>query len=149
MVGLLTLVICGELLVKELRTTLWSSCGWMIIVLVLLGIAIFLFGNYLVKNSASLFNVEPEPLAKEHIAKEKKEENRAFHERMGMTWYEPEGGIAGFDPKFSWFKADILFLWLAVMTVCFIVEKHSPDNTDYERYEYEYYDDEEPHNYFN
>lgn len=31
-VALLTFIVCGELFVKELRVSLWSNCGWMIII---------------------------------------------------------------------------------------------------------------------
>ena len=148
-VVLLTLAVCGELFVKELRASLWSNCGWMIIVYILLGLVAFFFGNYLEKNSASLFNSEPESLAKEHIAMQKKEKDREFHERNGLTWHEQKGGIEGFKAKHKLLMADVVFLWLTVIIVGIIVTKNSPDKTNYDRYDYEYYEDEEPHNYFN
>lgn len=148
-VALLTFIVCGELFVKELRVSLWSNCGWMIIIYILLGLVVFFFGYYLEKNSASLFNSEPELLAKEHSAMQKKEEDREFHSRNGLTRHEQKGGIEGFDAKHELLKAEVVFLWLAIMVVSCIVVVNSPDKKNYDRYDFEYYNDEEPHNYFN
>ena len=148
----LTLVVCGELIFdKSSRIVLWNDGGWVMVVWILLGIGVFLYGNFLEKNSASLFNKEPELLAKEISARKKKDEDHEFHERNNITWREPKGGIDGFNKKYGLFESNALFLWIVVLIliVSLSVPNNNNNNNEMNEY-YEYYDDgEEYHDYFN
>lgn len=146
----LTLVVCCELILdKSTRTLLWNDGGWIMAVWILLGFGVFLYGNFLEKNSANLFDIEPELLEKEYAARKKKVEDCEFHERNNLTWREPKGGIDGFNEKHDLLESDALFLWLVVLLI--IVSLNIPNNNNDERNEYyEYYNEEEEyHDYFN
>ena len=129
------------------RDAIWKESGFNIILSLIVGFATFIYGNYLVYHSSSLFDKEP-PLTDVEI--ELKERNNAsvgYESRGQSTWdayhYRKEKSSV---PDYVWF---ILTFTLIVLFSSGTYRKYN--SHDNERYDYlEYYDDgEEYHDYFN
>lgn len=129
------------------RDAIWKESGFNIVLSLIVGFATFIYGNYLVYHSSSLFDKEP-PLTDVEI--ELKERNNAsvgYESRGQSTWdayhYRKEKSSV---PDYVWF---ILTFTLIVLFSSGTYRKYN--SHDNERYDYlEYYDDgEEYHDYFN
>ena len=127
------------------REIIWKESGLNIIISLVVGFATFFYGNYLIYHSSSLFDAEPPLTDYENKQKERGNVPVGDESRMQSSWeanqYREEKRSV---PDYVWF---IIMVTLMVFFSSGTYRKYNPHNE--ERYENEYYDGEEPHNYFN
>lgn len=132
---------------SDCRNDIWKECGFNIIIAMIVGLATFFYGNYLIYHSSSLFDKEP-PLTDIEI-KQKERENVSIDNdsRMQSSWEAYH-----YRKEKSSFQVYVWFIIILTLIGFFSSSTYRKYNShDNERYDYlEYYDDgEEYHDYFN